>query len=314
MKPDTLSFYARAILQAVTWIAEHLDDALDLATLARGAALSPFHFHRVFRGMTGETPLDMHRRLRMERAAWRLLHDDVGVTGVAFEAGYETHESFTRAFRALYGRSPSAFRQGSPGPGADCARPSQIELAARCGVHFRAGDVAHPGVAESLSLSPPTGGIAMDVEIKEMPALRLGAVRHIGPYHRISEAFEKLGAIAGPAGLLQQPGIAMVGVYHDDPDSTPAEALRSDAALSFPEPVALPAGLEELRLPAGRYASTTHVGPYTALGDVWARLMGEWLPSSGHRVADGLSYEIYRNTPGQVPEHQLRTELYVPLA
>ena len=60
--------------------------------------------------------------------------------------------------------------------------------------------------------------------------------------------------------------------------------------------------------------STVHVGPYEQLGDVWARFLGEWVPASGNRIGDGVSYEIYTNTPGQVPKQELRTELYVPLA
>jgi len=75
-----------------------------------------------------------------------------------------------------------------------------------------------------------------------------------------------------------------------------------------------PAGLTEIRLPAGRYAMTVHVGPYELVGDTWARLMGEWLPASGERVGESSSYEIYRNTPADVPKSELVTELYVPLA
>ena len=99
MKPDTKSFYVAAVRRAIDRIVSSLDDALDLQSLAREAALSPFHFHRVFRGMVGETPLELHRRLRMERAADRLLGGGETVTAVAFDAGYETHEAFTRAFR-----------------------------------------------------------------------------------------------------------------------------------------------------------------------------------------------------------------------
>ena len=51
-----------------------------------------------------------------------------------------------------------------------------------------------------------------------------------------------------------------------------------------------------------------------ALGDAWARFLGEWVPASGNRIGDGVSYEIYRNTPAEVPKQELRTELYVPLA
>lgn len=99
MKPKTQSFYQAAVTRAVQRIVETPDDALDLDALAKEAALSSYHFHRIFRGMLGETPLGMHRRLRLERAAARLLDTDEPVTTIAFEAGYETHESFTRPWR-----------------------------------------------------------------------------------------------------------------------------------------------------------------------------------------------------------------------
>ena len=298
MKPDTRSFYVRAVQAAIDHIAGHLDDALELEALARLACLSPFHFHRVFRGMVGETPLELARRLRLERAAWRLRDKERAVTEIAFDAGYETHEAFTRAFRIAYSTSPSGFRLRTY---------PRIEIAAACGVHF-----SEDGVMPAF-IPRNSGGLTMDVEIKDMPDLRVGAVRHIGPYNQIPKAFEHLGAIAGPAGLLQHAG-SMIAIYHDDPESTPQDQLRSDAALVVPEGITLPDGLVEQHIAGGRYARTVHVGPYEQLGDVWARLLGEWIPASGNRIGDGVSYEIYANTPAQVPKNELRTELYVPLA
>jgi AraC family transcriptional regulator len=153
----------------------------------------------------------------------------------------------------------------------------------------------------------------MNVEIKEMPARRVGAVRHVGPYHEIGRAFSRLGEIAGPAGLFAQPGAAMIGIYHDNPDSTPPEALRSDAGIFLPENIPLPAGLSEQQVPSGRYATTLHVGPYERLGDAW-RLMREWLPANGHHPGRGVSYEIYLNDPTKVPKAELKTQLYIPIA
>lgn len=154
----------------------------------------------------------------------------------------------------------------------------------------------------------------MHVEIKQMPALRAGAVGHTGPYSQIPEAFERLGQLVGASGLIGQPGTAMIAIYHDDPDATAQDELRSDAAFVVPEAAELPSGLREEYVPAGRYACFVHEGPYAQLGDVWARFMGEWLPASGHRVGDGLCYEAYLNTPMDVPEEELRTELYLPIA
>lgn len=298
MKPDTRSFYARAVQSAIEHVARHLDDALELEALARLACLSPFHFHRVFRGMVGETPLELTRRLRLERAAWRLRDKARAVTEIAFDAGYETHEAFTRAFRSSYSTSPSGFR---------LRKYPRIEIAAPCGVHYSADGVVRQFIARD------SGGLTMEVDIKNMPELRVGTVRHVGPYNQIPKAFEQLGAVAGPSGLLQK-AKGMIAIYHDDPETTPQDQLRSDAALVVPEDVKLPDGLIEQHIAAGRYAHTVHIGPYEQLGDTWARLLGEWVPASGNRIGDGVSYEVYSNTPAQVPKEQLRTELYVPLA
>jgi AraC family transcriptional regulator len=306
MKPETRSFYELAVQRAVDRVVSDLDGALDLQALSRSAALSPFHFHRVFRGMVGETPLELHRRLRLERAAWQLLNDDIPVTSVAFAAGYETHESFTRAFRLHYDASPSEFRQRRDAPATNCVTPFRIELAARSGIHFE----PKPGAAITVHFAQ--GDPAMNVEIKEMKELRVATVEHVGPYNRISEAFARLGQIAGPAGLFG-PGAAMLGIYHDDPETTEAAELHSEAGITVSPNVELPRELGEARLPAGRYACTIHKGSYEGLGDTWARLMGEWLPRSGERIKDSASFEIYRNTPENTPKERLETELYIPL-
>jgi AraC family transcriptional regulator len=297
-RPGTRTFYAVVVQRAIDRIVNDLDAALDLETLAETANLSPFHFHRVFRGMVGETALELTRRLRMERAAWTLANTATPVVEIAFRAGYETHEAFTRAFRACYGASPSGFRDRGG---------TRFHLAASCGIHFDAG--SGPQVFNPRD----TGGKSMRVEIKQMPARRLAAVRHAGPYTRIGEAFQRLGAIAGPAGLFR-PGAEMLALYHDDPEATAPADLRSDAGVTVPEGLALPDGLTEQRVGAGKYACTLHLGSYDRLPDTWARLMGEWLPASDHRLGPGASYEIYLNDPSTTTEDNLETEICIPLS
>jgi AraC family transcriptional regulator len=154
----------------------------------------------------------------------------------------------------------------------------------------------------------------MNVEIKQLPAQRVATVRHIGAYNRISEAFGRLGESAGKAGLINgRP--AMVALFHDLPEVTPEAELRSDAGIVVPDGANLPESLGEQHLPAGRYARTLYVGPYEQVGDAWSRFMGEWLPRSGERmVSDGTCFELYLNTPAEVPQAELKTELYIPLA
>ena len=154
----------------------------------------------------------------------------------------------------------------------------------------------------------------VDVEIKQMPPMRVAAIPHTGSYNQIGKAFQQLGALAGPAGLFQQPGAVMIGIYYDDPDTTPQDKLRSDAAIVVPEHVRLPEGLVEKRIPEGRFARAEHVGSYEGLNDAWARLKEQTFREGGHRIGARPSYEIYRNDPMTVPKDELRTDIYVPIA
>lgn len=308
-KPATLSHYGSLVLAALDRVAQRLDEALDLDALAAPACMAPLHFHRVFRGLVGETPLQLHRRLRLERAAWRLAELDDAVLRIALDAGYDTHEAFTRAFRDAFGRSPSEHRllarEGA-------ARPPSNRLQAACGLHADGLSVSWPVHRSAVFIHP--GVLTMDVEIKTCPARRVAALPHTGPYNTIGSAFDRLGAIAGPAGLFGHPAAQMVAIYYDDPETVPPAQLRSAAGVIVPPNAVLPAALHELALPAGRWAVALHRGSYRGLGDAWQRLLGQWLPRSGERFGQGECFELYLNHPGNAREDDLQTQLYVPLA
>ncbi len=109
-------------------VADGMDDCdLDGDTVARRAHLSRFHFDRVVAAAAGETPGAFRRRLKLERAAYQLVASDSGVLDIAIDAGYGSHEAFTRAFARAYGVPPSKWRR-LPGP--------QLRLPAPSGVHF----------------------------------------------------------------------------------------------------------------------------------------------------------------------------------
>src|SRR5215471_8665474 len=111
MKTITLQDYKVRILRVMVHVQNHLYEPLQLAHLARLAAFSPCHFHLVFTGMVGESVKEHVRRLRLERAASRLKLSSAPVTDLAFDAGYQSLEAFTRSFRAAFGVSPSGYRR-----------------------------------------------------------------------------------------------------------------------------------------------------------------------------------------------------------
>jgi AraC family transcriptional regulator len=295
VRTDTKQFYQEAIQRAIT-AAFGTPDASP-ATLADAAGFSAFHFSRMFAGMVGESPGEFLRRLRLERAA-SALRARVRVTEVAFDAGYESLEAFSRAFRAAFGCAPSEFAKSRQG----CCLPTPTSL------HWSA-----PGVVPVFVPRPK--GTLMDVTIQEnTPAWRVVAMRHVGPYNQIGPVFGRLmGWIQSNAIPLAGPALA---IAHDDPETTPTAELRSDACLivsadfTTDDPI-----VQVLDLPGGRYAVATHLGDYSGLGATWQRFMGEWLPQSGERAATTRPcFEVYVNDCNAVPVEEVRTDLYVPVA
>ena len=110
LRPATREELLRRLLRARVFAEDALAEPLSLGRLAREAALSPFHFHRLFRGAFGETPAAYVRRRRLERACDALLHTDKPVTEVCLDAGFSSLGSFSTLFRARFGASPRHFR------------------------------------------------------------------------------------------------------------------------------------------------------------------------------------------------------------
>jgi AraC family transcriptional regulator len=149
----------------------------------------------------------------------------------------------------------------------------------------------------------------MEVTIVQQPDLRIAGIRHIGPYMEIGREFGRLG------GLLKGPppaGSQMIAVYHDDPEVTPADQLRADAAISLPGHTHAIDGLIEQHVPAGRYAKAVHKGGYEGLPDAW-KSVKEWAAKNGHKMAHP-GYEIYVNNPMTTEKPELLTEIYMRLS
>ena len=297
VKAETAESYRERILRVLIHIQNHLDEAVSLEELAGVANFSQFHFHRIFTGMVGESVMEHVRRLRLERAALQLISSRQSILEIALGAGYETHETFTRAFNAMFGDSPSAFRKNHSSAGF-VKTPS--------GVHFTVGGI--------LDFQPVRDGRSpMKVEIKKVNKTRVAFVRHIGPYDQVGPAWGKLASWAGRKGLAG-PNTNFFGLSYDDPDITPADKLRYDAALEVPEGIEAEGDIGIQEIGPGDYAVTTHRGPYQNLNQTYTRLFSEWLPASGRDVGSGPALEFYRNRPEETPPEELLTDIYVPLA
>ncbi len=298
MRSATNQDYRQRLLRVQLHIQEHLDEEITLPELARLAHFSPFHFHRVFRGMTGESVAGYVRRLRIERAAVFLQNTRRPVTRIAFEAGYDSHEAFTRAFRAHFGMAPSAYR---------LARVAGVEKLGTARLASAKGRRSLRRYIISHS-----GGKTMKVEIREVPAMRVAFVRHVGPYAQCKGAWDKLCMWAGRKGLVGA-GTRMFGVGHDDPDVTPPEKIRYDACVTIDDDVQGEGEINVQSIGGGRYMVATHNGPYEKLSETYAALCGQWAPRSGEELRSAPCLEEYLNDPGSTVPEDLLTDVFVPI-
>jgi AraC family transcriptional regulator len=152
----------------------------------------------------------------------------------------------------------------------------------------------------------------MEMTTKTLPAFRLAAILHHGPYNQIGPAFRKLGTLAGEAGLFGRATGPMMGIYKDDPRTTRAEELRAAAGIPVAEDTPIPAGLVEERVEGGKYACYLYVGPYEGLPGAWAEVMKSF-SASGHQPRKGPSLERYLNDPRTVSPDKLQTEIALPI-
>lgn len=146
----------------------------------------------------------------------------------------------------------------------------------------------------------------MQIEIVEMPSRTLYGARHVGPYNQIGEAFGRMEQEVQRLGLHPA---AVVAVFHDDPSTTPADQLRSDAACELHESSASFAeALTRLTLPEGRYARWVYIGPYSGLPDAWRDGIRSMITLG--LTPEGVCYEEYLNDPCNTPAEALKTILF----
>jgi len=279
MRASTLDDYQRRIAKVVRHIEDNLDAPLSIDDLAGVAAFSPYHFHRVFRGMVGETVKSYVKRVRLERAAFALNYTGHPVTRVALEAGYESHEAFTRAFRARFGCAPRDFAQSESGQRSRSFAPEQP---------------------------------AAKVEIVTREATRIAYVRSVGPVEAIAAAFGELFAFAAARQLPIDGGA--LGISYDDPVVTDPARMRFDAALPVADDVEGEGNVLVRTVPGGAFAVTRYRGPYTEMHNAYVELVGQWFPRSGREPANAGCLEFYLNDPREHAPEDLLTDIWVPIA
>ena len=154
--------------------------------------------------------------------------------------------------------------------------------------------------------------VIREVVIRDVPAMNVVSLDHVGSYMQIGKAFDSLFGWLAARNLLPAE-FRTVGIYYDDPGIVHEVELRSKAGVVLPGDidVAAPVGVTQLR--GGQYAVLRHKGPYSDMQAAYQWLYGTWLVQSGREAADAPAFEEYLNSPKETAPADLLTEICLPL-
>jgi AraC family transcriptional regulator len=250
--------------------------------------LSEYHFHRIFKSITGETVKDFLIRLRLERAAMQMKHNPDEIGQIALRHGYENHESFSRAFKQYFQVPPQVYRKEAR----DRAVQKQREYQRRA---FS---------LENLHINPP--------HIQSFPDLHLAFVRHNGSYDRVAASFQRL-MLWAAAHLVLQLRPTTLGIVHDSPEITEEPKIRFDACVLLSRAIQPKGEIGYKEIPGGRYAVFRYTGPYDGFYTVYDYIYNVCLFEKGWELADKPALEWYRKSPPFYKPAQYVTDFCVPI-
>lgn len=294
--------YLRRIHAVQDYIEEHADTVPDLQELAETARFSKYHFHRIFRALTGETLGQYVNRIKMERAGSYLVHSPhVSVTDIAYHYGFSDSAVFSRSFKSHYGVSPTAFRNQHRKNCKDGGQPFP----------YTQGIQNQPMGRDTMKLK------ATSVEQTALD-LRVIYIRHTGSYRELGAVIpgilQKLYAFAMEQQLMEPGQTKILSVYHDNPGLTDEAQLRVSLCMTIRKNAKVE---EQGEIGAMNISGEYAVGHFEIkpmdYGAAWQYMYGEWLPNSGYQPRDTFPFEVYVSDPSQNPGGIQLLDVYLPV-
>ncbi len=275
------------LLRVAAYIEAHLELSLSVGHLSEVSGVSKYHFHREFSAWFGIPVSRYISLLRLKRASYQLAFRDTSVLDIALEAGYESHEAFSRAFRRALGQSPSAFRRQP-----DWLRWSEL---------FSRREIV------------PQHNLFYKVDVVRFQQSKVVYLEHHGSIEELSKALRRFITWRRQSGL--GPGRSdTFNIFPAPPEDSSADSfclqLAAGTRQSFD---VLPEGFKQGLISGGRYAKLSYQGSEANIEPAFNYLYRTWLPSSGQTLRDAPAFLQRLTFFPDVAEHQAEADLFLPL-
>lgn len=286
MSKSREDFYRERFNKVFDYIEQHLDESLSVEHLSQVAHFSKFHFHRQFSDYCGISVIRYIQLMRLKHASYRLAFNTDRITEIALDAGFENPESFSRAFKNTFGQTPSEFRE----------QPQWQPWSERYQFPIRDRKAA------------------MEVKLSNFKQTRIAVLEHRGAPALLNDSVKIFIDWRKSSGLSPVDTSQTFGIVYDNPNTTKPEDFRFDICGSVIQDVpANPQNVINKSIPAGPCAVVRHLGAHDRLGECIYYMYREWLPGSGEDLRDFPLFFHYLNLMPDTPEHELVTDIYLPL-
>ncbi len=299
--------YEGRMHRVLAYIDQHLEQPLDLNTLAEVAHFSPFHFHRLFAAWMGETLGEYLRRRRIEVAAMRLAAQPrTRILDMALSVGFRSAEAFARAFKNRFGCSPTAWRTQQFVQHHANSNPGQV--------NSKISQAPTIFSAEHEIFRNADRKNFMNVKLIDRQPVTVAYLRHLGAYGEpVADFWQNT---YKPWAVMNKLGgdHARYGISYDDPSITAADQCRYDACAEVAADFVASGGALKTTLPGGRYAMLRFKGTVKQVGEAWVALLRDWLPSSGLQLDARPCFEYYpRGAAYDCAAGEFECEICIPV-
>lgn len=271
----------------------HLDEDLSLDRLSEVAAFSKYHFQRQFSHLFG---MSVHRYVqlcRFKRATFQLaFRPQQSVIDIALKNGYETPESFARAFKKITGDAPSIFRKQT---------------------RWQAWYAHYQNFDKLRKNHMPSSNVIPSVQIIHTTDIKVAVMEHRGDPQLLGDTIRRFIAWRKKNHLPPKVS-ATFNLLYEHPDEIAAELFHLDLCAAIPHSFTISSnGITEKTIPAGRCARLRHIGLEDHLDASIRYLYADWLPQSGEQLRDFPLYLQRVIFFPDVPEHEAVTDIFLPL-
>lgn len=284
--------YLEAFEQAIIYMENHLDENISVHEVAKASGYSYFHFTRVFQSALGESIGNYIQKRRLSSAAQKLLYSDRKIIDIAIESGFDSPESFSRAFKNVYQVSPTVYRKNRLDVFLGNKRAIDQEF------------LRH--ISFNMTVQP---------QIKRIKEIQVAGIRGMTKldnifslWQQFSENLDRIPSICSSArtfGICEYQENFPVASYDME--------LREVIGIEVTSFSKIPSDIVTKTIPAGKYAVFTHKGPLNDILKTYQYIWGTWALLTNETIDSRDDFELYDERFTGKESGNSEVDIYIPI-